>query len=129
MRRSFLTTLTTILSTVIFSTFAALPAWAISPDLRLLSLVPPHAEILSGIKPSPSKEQANRFLLTTTQDRIDLEDLAALFGVDSNRNTYEILLEAARDHNNRTASYLLGTPLLADYLEEGMAQFGISCEE
>jgi Protein of unknown function (DUF3775) len=25
--------------------------------------------------------------------------------------------------------YLLGTPLLADFLEEGLTQFGLSCEE
>ena len=27
-----------------------------------------------------------------------------------------------------TAAYLLGIPLLADYLEEAIAQFGIECE-
>jgi hypothetical protein len=37
--------------------------------------------------------------------------------------------EAQRGHNNRTASYLLGIPLLPDYLEEGLAQFGHSCGE
>jgi hypothetical protein len=28
-----------------------------------------------------------------------------------------------------TADYLLGTPLLADYLEEGLSLFGLSCED
>jgi hypothetical protein len=37
--------------------------------------------------------------------------------------------EAQRQHNNRTAAYLLGEPLLADHLEEGLSQFGLSCEE
>ena len=37
--------------------------------------------------------------------------------------------EAARLHNNRTAAYLLGKPMLADHLEEGLSQFGYSCEE
>lgn len=32
-------------------------------------------------------------------------------------------------HNQRTASYLIGTPMLADYLEEAMEQFGKSSEE
>ncbi len=36
---------------------------------------------------------------------------------------------AHQEHNERTAEYLLGTPLLADYLAEGLAQFGMSCEE
>jgi hypothetical protein len=34
-----------------------------------------------------------------------------------------------QQHNNRTASYLLGEPLLSDYLEEGLSQFGLSCAE
>jgi hypothetical protein len=31
--------------------------------------------------------------------------------------------------DQHTAEYLLGTPLLADYLEEGLSQFGHSCED
>lgn len=37
--------------------------------------------------------------------------------------------EATEAHNERTASYLLGMPLLADYLEEGLALLGYSCQE
>lgn len=37
--------------------------------------------------------------------------------------------QATQAHNNRTASYLIGTPMLADYLEEAMSQFGKSFEE
>jgi hypothetical protein len=36
---------------------------------------------------------------------------------------------ACAEHNRWTARYLLGTPLLGDYLAEGLAQFGYSCEE
>jgi hypothetical protein len=38
-------------------------------------------------------------------------------------------LAAARErHNGREVGYLAGTPLLADYLEEALSQFGISGE-
>jgi hypothetical protein len=37
--------------------------------------------------------------------------------------------EAARAHNNRTVEYLLGIPLLGDFLEEGLSALGYSCEE
>lgn len=37
--------------------------------------------------------------------------------------------EAARAHNNRTAEYLIGTPLVGDFLEEGLSKLGYSCEE
>src|SRR3954471_1634315 len=34
-----------------------------------------------------------------------------------------------QEHNNRTVQYLLGLPLLGDYLEEGLSQFGRSCSD
>jgi hypothetical protein len=46
------------------------------------------------------------------------------------RGTYDIdewhdAVQTARDaHNARTAEYLLGLPLLGDYLEDGLAMFG-----
>jgi hypothetical protein len=36
---------------------------------------------------------------------------------------------AGQERNTRVATYLLGLPLLADYLEEGLALFGGSCAE
>lgn len=41
----------------------------------------------------------------------------------------EARAEARRGHNDRTAQYLLGMPLLGDYLDEGLAAFGHSCSE
>ena len=37
--------------------------------------------------------------------------------------------EAALAHNERTAGYLLGTPLVGDFLEEGLSMLGYSCAE
>lgn len=40
--------------------------------------------------------------------------------------------EAAHAHSTRTthtANYLLGMPLVSDYLEEGLSLFGLSCED
>jgi len=31
-------------------------------------------------------------------------------------------------HNDRTAAYLLGMPLLSDFLEEGLDILGLSCD-
>jgi Protein of unknown function (DUF3775) len=41
----------------------------------------------------------------------------------------ESLSEAGNTVNQSFASYLVGTPLLGDYLEEGYAALGYSCEE
>jgi len=40
------------------------------------------------------------------------------------------ILEQARDaHDEKAVAYLVGTPLLGDYLEEGLSQLGYSIEE
>ena len=60
-------------------------------------------------------------------------DLVALMWLGRGDGTLEDWIdlrgEAERQHNNRTAAYLLGEPLLADHLEEGLSQFGFSCAE
>jgi uncharacterized protein DUF3775 len=38
----------------------------------------------------------------------------------------ELRREAADGHNKRTASYLLGEPMVSDYLAEGLDAFGLS---
>lgn len=60
-------------------------------------------------------------------------DLVALAWVG--RGTYEVsewqqALDTARgEHTNRTAEYLLGLPLLGDYLEEGLAALDLDCAD
>ncbi len=41
----------------------------------------------------------------------------------------EALRDAAEQHTISTAQYLITTPLVADFLQEGMAEFGLSCDE
>jgi len=63
-------------------------------------------------------------------EQVDLVTLAWLGRGDGDLDSWDELRSEASDaHNNRTASYLLGMPLLADYLEEALSQFGESCEE
>ncbi|HLY04200.1 MAG TPA: DUF3775 domain-containing protein [Rhizomicrobium sp.] len=64
------------------------------------------------------------------EERISLVALAWV-----GRGTYEAdewqqALDTARaEHNQRTAEYLLGLPLLGDYLEEGLAAFDLDCAD
>ena len=63
-------------------------------------------------------------------EQIDLVALMWLGRGDGDLDNWrELRGEAARAHNNRTASYLIGTPMLADYLEEALSQFGKSFED
>ena len=63
-------------------------------------------------------------------EQIDLVALAWLGRGDADAQGWqELRTEAARAHNRRTASYLLAMPLLPTYLQEGLAELGLSCEE
>ncbi len=60
-----------------------------------------------------------------------MSDLVALTWLGRGDGTIDewddLRQEAAWLHNNRTAAYPLGKPMLADHLEEGLSQFGCSC--
>ena len=58
----------------------------------------------------------------------------AWLGRDDNKieDWHALREEAARAHSTRTtqtANYLLGMPLVSDYLEEALSLFGQSCED
>ena len=59
-------------------------------------------------------------------------DLVAICWLGRGDNTIadwpSVRAEAAHAHNRNTASYLLGMPLLGDYLEEGLSILGHSCQ-
>ncbi len=60
-------------------------------------------------------------------------ELVALTWIGRGDFTAEEWAEAVRTarqrHTNPTADYLLGTPLLGDYLEEGLSQLGLTLED
>ena len=64
------------------------------------------------------------------EEQINLVALAWLgrgtFGIDEWK---EALDTARTEHNKRTAQYLLGLPLLSDYLAEGLEAFGESYDD
>lgn len=64
-------------------------------------------------------------------EQIDLVALVWLGRGDGSREDWSTLrAEAARQHDGRAAApYLLAMPLLADYLADGLAQFGQTCED
>lgn len=63
-------------------------------------------------------------------EQLNLVALAWLGRGTYDKSEWPEALKTARDeHNNRTAQYLLGLPLLGDYLEEGLSQFGQGCSD
>lgn len=63
-------------------------------------------------------------------EQIDLVALTWLGRDDNSADDWPAVREeAALAHNDRTAEYLVGTPLSGDFLEEGLSMLGYSCEE
>ena len=87
--------------------------------------------VLEDHKDDPVVQELVAVIFAMSEDeQIDLVALTWLGRGDGTIEDWsELRAEAARAHNRRTASYLLGIPLLSDYLEEAISQFGISCDE
>jgi hypothetical protein len=86
--------------------------------------------VLEDHKDDPVYREITAFIGALTEDeQVDLVALAWLGRGDGGIEDWsELHGQAASEHNRRTAQYLLGLPLLPDYLEEGLSLFGRSCE-
>ena len=87
--------------------------------------------VLEDHEDDPVVEELTSFIDSLSEDeQIDLVTLAWLGRDDYSASDWPAVREeAARAHNQRTAAYLLGTPLVGDYLEEGLSMLGYSCQE
>ena len=93
-------------------------------DDGMTSVLEAHADDMTG-------KELRAFINGLTEDeQVDLVALMRLGRGDDTIDGWKALRDEAREqHNNRTAAYLLGEPLLSDHLEEGLSMFGLSCEE
>jgi hypothetical protein len=85
--------------------------------------------ILEDHSDDPVVEELTSFIDSLSEDeQIDLVALMWLGRDDySVADWGEVRAEADRAHNEHTAGYLLGTPLLGDFLDEGLSVLGYSC--
>ncbi len=93
-------------------------------DDKDVSVLEEHAD-------DPVVEELTSLISSLSEDeQIDLVALMWLGRDDYSVGDWPTVREeAARAHNDRTAEYLIGTPLLGDFLEEGLSKLGYSCEE
>ena len=93
-------------------------------DDGMLSVLEDHVD-------DPTYQELRAFINTLTEDeQIDLVALTWLGRGDYSKEEWrEALEEARRIHDEKETDYLIGTPLLADYLEEGLSQLGYSLED
>lgn len=92
-------------------------------DDRMIEILEDHPDDTTG-------RELREFIDGLSQDeQIDLVALAWLGREDlSVEDWQDVRSQAAEEHNNRTARYLMGMPLLADYLEAGLSTLGYSVE-
>jgi hypothetical protein len=87
--------------------------------------------VLEDHEDDPVVEELTSLINSLSEDeQIDLVTLAWLGRDDYSASDWLAVREkAARARNQRTAEYLLGMPLVGDYLEEDLSMLGYSCEE
>jgi len=93
-------------------------------DDAMLSVLEDHPD-------DPVLQELRGFINALSEDeQVDLVALTWLGRGDGTLDDWQdIRAEAIRAHNRRTATYLLGKPLLSNHLEDALALFGISCDE
>jgi hypothetical protein len=93
-------------------------------DDRMVDVLEEHAD-------NPVVEEIRSFVAEMDDD--EKADLIALMQLGRGDGTFEdweaMRDQGFREHGDRAAEYLMGQPLVSDYLEEGLAQFGFSCAE
>ncbi len=89
------------------------------------------ASVLEDHEDDPVAEELISAIHDLGEDeQIDLVAIVWLGRGDYTVDDWALLRAAAGEaRNNRTARYLLGMPLLGDYLEEGLALLGRGCAE
>lgn len=88
--------------------------------------------ILEDYADDPTLAELRSYLKTLDDD--ELEDLVALTWLgrgDYTIDEWEDLISEVRDvrASQNTVRYLIRIPLLGDYLEDGLAEFGLSCTD
>ena len=88
-------------------------------------------DVLEDRRDDPTYAEIMGTLEALNED--ELSDLVAMTWIgrgDFTRDDWEDAKEQARERGTKgTAEYLLGTPLLGDFLENGFNELGYSCED
>ena len=90
-------------------------------------------EVLQDYNEDPTYQEIKTFVDDLNED--EQIDLVALLWIGRGDYTVDEWNDAceearrARDEHGHTADYLLGAPLLGDFLEEALSLFGESCED
>jgi hypothetical protein len=82
---------------------------AAPPDLALLSLVPPGAQVVAGITNWPSPSKPGSFLLMTRNNVIDRRDFISLAGVDDSMIIHQMIFAAGGSDTSKWGEHSILT--------------------
>ncbi|MBS0538837.1 MAG: DUF3775 domain-containing protein [Proteobacteria bacterium] len=93
-------------------------------DDKMIDVLEDHAD-------NPVRQEIRAFVGGLSEDeKADLIALMQLGREDGTMEEWEAMrAQGLREHGGRVAAYLLGQPMVSDYLEDGLEQFGVSIEE
>ena len=103
----------------------------VEPDYGSDAVDDAFRQVLEAYADDPTFEELRTFIdALNVDEQCQLVALAWLGRGDYTKDDWNEALTLAREqHNDRTSLYLLGIPILADYLEEGLAAFDLTCED
>ena len=103
----------------------------VEPDYASDAVDDGFRQVLEAYADDPTFDELRTFIDDlNVDDQCQLVALAWVGRGDYSKGDWDEALSLARErHNERTSLYLLGMPLLPDYLEEGLAAFDLSCED
>lgn len=92
---------------VLFSFVTIASMSAVTPDAKLLSLVPPAAHVVAGMSAPMHGGQPSSFLLITHNNLVDLNDFIALSGADGSRVLEQVIMISSEGLRGATAEHSL----------------------
>lgn len=92
---------------VLFATLEVNVSSALSPDPRLLPLIPPSSKIVAGMRAPTLPGQPDSLLLITHNNTVDLADFFALTGADESRVIHQVIFAASADGNGILSEHSL----------------------
>jgi hypothetical protein len=101
---------------VLFSLLTIALGSAVTPNPKLLSLVPPTAQSIAGMIAPRSGREPSSFLLITHNNLLDLNDFIALSGADNSRVIEQIIMVAS-DGGGALAEHSL---LASGHFDQGL---------
>jgi hypothetical protein len=87
--------------------------------------------VLEDYKDDPTLAELHSYLRAMNED--ELEDLIALTLLGRGDYTIDewedLMIDARALREDNAVRYLTGIPLLGDYLEDGLSEFGLTCTD